>query len=56
MTAEPPRREFQALTTKEVEEAWEESRGAKDRVKTFYALLDDKLWKKNKLKQYKETQ
>jgi hypothetical protein len=34
----------------------EESKGAPDRLKTFYALLDDKLWKKNKLKQYKETE
>jgi hypothetical protein len=47
---------FQALTPEEVEQAMEESKGAPDRLKTFYALLDDKLWKKNKLKQYKETE
>ena len=51
---EKERRKFQALTPEEVEEAMAKSKGAKDRLKTFYALLDDALWKKNKLKQYKE--
>ena len=52
---EKERRKFQALTPEEVEEAMAKSKGAKDRLKTFYALLDDALWKKNKLKQYKES-
>lgn len=43
-----------ALTKQEVEDAWNESAGAKDRLKAFYAGLDDKLWRKNKLRQYKE--
>jgi hypothetical protein len=51
---EAPKKEFQALTKEEVAQAMEQSKGAKDRLKTFYALLDDMLWKKNKLKQYKE--
>jgi hypothetical protein len=54
---EDTKRKFvpQALTKEEAEEAWEESKGAPDRLKAFYALLDDKLWKKNKLRQYKEN-
>lgn len=54
--SEDTEREFkpQALTTEEVDAAWDESKGARDRLKAFYALLDDKLWKKNKLRQYKE--
>ena len=51
---EEPKKKFQALTTEEVAQAMAQSKGAKDRLKTFYALLDDMLWKKNKLKQYKE--
>ena len=51
---EEERRRPQALTPEEVEEAMAQSKGAEDRLKTFYALLDDALWKKNKLKQYKE--
>ena len=47
---------FQALTPEEVAEAMAQSKGAEDRLKTFYALLDDALWKKNKLKQYKEQE
>ena len=46
---------FQALTTEEVNEAWKLSEGAKDRLKTYNATLDDMLWRKNKLRQYKET-
>jgi hypothetical protein len=49
-----PKKEFQALTTEEVAQAMEQSKGAKDRLKRFNELLDDMLWKKNKLKQYKE--
>jgi len=30
------------------------SRGKPNRLKVFYATLDDMLWKKNKLRQYKE--
>jgi hypothetical protein len=45
---------FQALTPEEVAQAMEQSKGSPDRLKTFYALLDDMLWKKNKLRQYKE--
>ena len=45
-----------ALTKEEVEEAWEKSKSAKDRLKAFYAELDDMLWKKNKLRQYKEQE
>jgi hypothetical protein len=45
---------MQALTTEEVAQAMEQSKGAPDRLKAFNALLDDMLWKKNKLKQYKE--
>ncbi len=48
------RKEMQALTTEEVAQAMEQSKGAPDRLKAFNALLDDMLWKKNKLKQYKE--
>jgi hypothetical protein len=48
------KREIEALTDEEVAQAMEQSRGSPDRLKTFYALLDDMLWKKNKLKQYKE--
>ena len=47
-------KKFQTLTTEEVEQAMNQSKGSPDRLKTFYALLDDMLWKKNKLKQYKE--
>ena len=54
MTEEEGQR-FKALTPEEVEEAMAKSKGAKDRLKTFYELLDDALWKKNKLKQYKEN-
>jgi len=56
MITEDDERKFkpQALTKKETEEAWEESKGASDRLKAFYASLDDKLWKKNKLRQYRE--
>lgn len=49
-----PKKKFQALTTEEVEQAMEQSKGAPDRLKRFNELLDDMLWKKNKLKQYKE--
>jgi hypothetical protein len=57
MITEDDERKFkpQALTKEETEEAWEESKGASDRLKAFYDLLDDKLWKKNKLRQYKEN-
>jgi len=48
------KKEMQALTTQEVEQAMELSRGKPDRLKVFYATLDDMLWKKNGLKQYKE--
>lgn len=48
------RKEWVGLTTEEVEQAMEQSKGAEDRLKRFYELLDDMLWKKNKLKQYKE--
>ncbi len=47
-------RKSQALTTEEVEEAWQASAGAKDRLKAFYDGMDDRLWRKNKLRQYKE--
>jgi hypothetical protein len=47
-------KKFKALTTEEVEQAMEQSKGSPDRLKTFNALLDDMLWKKNKLKQYKD--
>ena len=46
---------FKPLTTDEVTEAWNESEGAKNRLKAFYAGMDDKLYKKNKLRQYKEN-
>ena len=45
---------FQPLTTEEVREAWDASAGAKDRLKAFYDGMDDRLWRKNKLRQYKE--
>jgi hypothetical protein len=48
------KKKFYALTTEEVEQAMEQSKGAQDRLKRFYELLDDMLWKKNKLRQYKE--
>jgi len=48
------KRKSQALTTQEVEQAMELSRGKPNRLKVFYATLDDMLWKKNKLRQYKE--
>jgi len=48
------KKKFQALTTEEVAQAMEQSKGAPDRLKKFNELLDDMLWKKNKLKQYKE--
>lgn len=51
---EQPKKEFQALTTEEVKLAMELSKGGPGRVKRFNDLLDDMLWKKNKLKQYKE--
>lgn len=47
-------KKMQALTSEEVEQAMEQSRGAPDRLKAFYDMLDDMLWKKNGLKQYKE--
>jgi len=50
------KKKFQALTTEEVAQAMEQSKGAPDRLKKFNELLDDMLWKKNKLKQYKEKQ
>ena len=49
-----PKKKFQALTTEEVKQAMAQSKGAPDRLKRFNELLDDMLWKKNKLKQYKE--
>ena len=49
-----PKRKWQGLTVEEVEQAMEQSKGAEDRLKKFYELLDDMLWKKNKLRQYKE--
>ena len=52
--ARKPKKNFQALTNEEVEKAMEQSKGAPDRLKMFNDLLDDMLWKKNKLKQYKE--
>jgi hypothetical protein len=52
--SDKPKKKFQALTTKEVEQAMEQSMGAPDKLKKFNELLDDMLWKKNKLKQYKE--
>ncbi len=57
MVDEDTERKFkpQALTKEETEEAWEESKNAPDRLKAFYDLLDDKLWKRNKLRRYKET-
>lgn len=48
------KKKMQALTSEEVEQAMEQSRGSPDRLKTFYAMLDDMLWKKNGLKHYKE--
>lgn len=48
------KKKFYALTVEEVEQAMEQSKGAKDRLEKFYELLDDMLWKKNKLRQYKE--
>ena len=51
---EQPKKKFQALTTEEVEHAMELSKGGPGRVKRFNDLLDDMLWRKNKLKQYKE--
>ena len=48
------KKKFHALTVEEVEQAMEQSKGAQDRLKRFYELLDDMLWKKNKLRQYKE--
>lgn len=51
-----PSRQFYALTTQEVAQAMEESRGAPDRLKRFRELLDDKLHRKNKLRQYKEKE
>ena len=51
---EKTRPQPQALTKEEAEEAWEESKGAPDRLQAYRDLLDDKLWKKNKLRQYKE--
>jgi hypothetical protein len=48
------RKKMQALTSEEVEQAMERSRGAPDRLKAFYGMLDDMLWKKNRLKHYKE--
>ena len=48
------KKKMQALTSEEVAQAMEQSRGSPDRLKTFYATLDDMLWKKNGLKQYKE--
>lgn len=52
---EEPESKSQALTKKEAEDAWEESKGANNRLKAYNNLLDDKLWKKNKLRQYKEN-
>ncbi len=51
---EKPRPQPQALTKEEADAAWEESKGAPDRLQAYRDLLDDKLWKKNKLRQYKE--
>jgi len=48
------KKEMQALTTEEVKQAMELSRGKPDRLKAFRDTLDDMLWKKNKLRQYKE--
>lgn len=53
---ETANKKFKALTPEEVAQAMEQSKGAPDRLKKFNELLDDMLWKKNKLKQYKEKQ
>lgn len=55
VSSENPRFQPQALTKEEADAAWEESKGAPDRLQAYRDLLDDKLWKKNKLRQYKEA-
>ena len=42
-----PKKVFKALTTEEVEQAWDESKGAEDRLAAFYKNMDDKLREKN---------